>query len=36
MKIIYDVVSAYDYSHHILKIETDKGETIRVGHKSLL
>ncbi len=33
MKIISDVVSAYDYSHHILKIETDEGETIRVGQK---
>ena len=33
MKIISDVVSAYDYSHHILKIEADKGETIRVGQK---
>lgn len=33
MKIISDVVSAYDYSYHILNIETDKGETIRVGQK---
>ena len=33
MKIISDAVSAYDYSHHILKIEADKGETIRLGQK---
>lgn len=33
MKIKHAAISAYDYNHHILEIEPDEGETIRVGQK---
>lgn len=33
MKITFASISAYDYNEHILRVETDEGETIRVGQK---